>query len=217
MNSGMKLQLCKTGLRTLSFSPALHASSPSVFLSSEFHLPQPSWNPNLPGAGYVLPITSFLPSTGASWVYKRILLAPTSCDSQSLCNLPGRERSHLFVGVSVYFRISANSLTRPPKHVGSLSTPPCTAIAPVSRLWFCWHRHRSFQSLNHVAWGFRGGQEAPTCPPYHKLIRSPVNQISALTDISVKHAVLEAHTSGSANSLQDVEVDKLQILLHSSG
>lgn len=73
-----------------------------------------------------------------------------------------------------------------------------------------------FQSLNHVAWGFRGGQEAPTCPPYHQSSLDPMNQISALTDI--KHAVLEAHTSGSANPCRMWVLINLQIFYwHSSG
>ena len=68
-----------------------------------------------------------------------------------------------------------------------------------------------FQSLNHVAWGCRGGQEAPTCPPHHQSSLDPMNQIPALTDM--KHAVLEAHTSGSANPCRMWVLINLQIFL----
>ena len=145
---------------------------------------------------FYLPPASLKPQSPRSWgmsflsqaffckrwkISKRVResFAPKSCDSQSLCNFPGGERPHPLYGESpAYFRISASSVTRLPKHAGSLSTPPCTAIAPASRPWLCWHGHRRFsipKSRGMRLQGWARGPHLPYTSP--KLIRSHESNI----------------------------------------
>lgn len=186
--------------------------SSSVFPPSPY-LPPASLKPQSPRSwGMSFPSQAFFCKHWKISKRVRESFAPTSCDSQSLCNLPGRERLHPLCGEGPsYFRISANSLTRLPKHAGSLSTPPCMAIAPASGPWLCWHRHCRFSIPKsrgmRLPWWARG-PHLPSISP--KLIRSHESNICF---DRFKHAVLEAHTSGSANPCRMWVLINLQIFL----